>query len=53
MAKKLGKLINEINPDLIISTHPFSSQMASYLKAKGKIDCEIATILTMGFALTG
>ena len=46
MAKKLGKLINEINPDLIISTHPFSSQMASYLKAKGKIDCEIATILT-------
>ena len=46
MAKKLGKLINEINPDLIISTHPFSSQMASYLKEKGKIDCEIATILT-------
>ena len=46
MAKKLGKLINEINPDLIISTHPFSSQMASYLKQKGKIDCEIATILT-------
>ena len=46
MAKKLGKLINEINPDLIISTHPFSSQMASYLKGKGKIDCEIATILT-------
>ena len=46
MAKKLGKLVNEINPDLIISTHPFSSQMASYLKEKGKIDCEIATILT-------
>ena len=46
MAKKLSKLINEINPDLIISTHPFSSQMASYLKGKGKIDCEIATILT-------
>ena len=46
MAKKLCKLINEINPDLIISTHPFSSQMVSYLKGKGKIDCEIATILT-------
>lgn len=46
MAFKLGKLINEINPELIISTHPFSSQMASYLKSKGKIDCEIATILT-------
>lgn len=46
MAKKLCKLINEINPDLIISTHPFSSQMTSYLKGKCKIDCEIATILT-------
>ena len=46
MAIKLKKLINEIKPDLIISTHPFSSQMTSYLKRKGKIDCEIATILT-------
>lgn len=46
MAKKLSKLINEMKPDLIISTHPFSSQMASYLKGKSKIDCEIATILT-------
>lgn len=46
MANKLGKLINEINPDLIISTHPFSSQMANYLKKKGKINCEIATVMT-------
>lgn len=46
MAKKLNKLIQEKNPNLIISTHPFSSQMCSYLKEKGKIDCEIATIMT-------
>lgn len=26
MAKKLAKLINELNPDFILSTHPFSSQ---------------------------
>lgn len=46
MAKKLSKLIQEKKPNLIISTHPFSSQMCSYLKKKGKIDCEIATIMT-------
>lgn len=46
MAHKLGKLINEKNPDLIISTHPFGSQMSNYLKRKEKINCKIATILT-------
>lgn len=46
MAIKLGKLIKEFNPDLIISTHPFSSQMCGYLKRKGKINCKIATVLT-------
>ena len=46
MARKLFKLIIEYKPDLIISTHPFSSQMVSYLKRKGHLDCELATILT-------
>lgn len=46
MAIKLKKLICEKNPDLIISTHPFSSQMVSYLKKKGKVNCTLATILT-------
>ena len=32
MAIKLLKLLREKNADLIISTHPFSSQMCSYLK---------------------
>lgn len=46
MAIKLKKLICEKKPDLIISTHPFSSQMVSYLKKKGKVNCKLATILT-------
>lgn len=46
MAIKLLKLLREKKPDLIISTHPFGSQMCSYLKRKGKIESEIATIMT-------
>ena len=46
MAIKLLKLLREKNPDLIISTHPFGSQMCSYLKRKGKINAKIATIMT-------
>ena len=46
MAIKLKNLIKEENPDLVISTHPFSSQMVSYLKRKGKISCKLVTILT-------
>ena len=46
MAIKLLKLLKEKTPDLIISTHPFGSQMCSYLKRKGKINSKIATIMT-------
>ena len=46
MAKKLFKLIEEKNPDYIISTHPFSSQMVSFLKKKGLLHCKLATIMT-------
>lgn len=45
-AIKLLRLLREKKPDLIISTHPFGSQMCSYLKRKGKITSRIATILT-------
>ena len=34
MAHKLNKLIEDVKPDLIISTHPFANQMCSYLKKK-------------------
>lgn len=43
---KLNKLIQDYNPDLIISTHPFSSHMCAVLKKKKKINTKIATILT-------
>ena len=46
MAIKLNKLFKNGAPDLIISTHPFSSQMCAILKSKGKINSQIATILT-------
>ena len=35
MAKKLLNLLDEFKPDAVISTHPFGSQMVSYLKIKG------------------
>ena len=46
MAIKLLRLLREKKPDLIISTHPFGSQMCSYLKRKKKITAKIATIMT-------
>ena len=46
MAIKLNKLLQEFKPDLIISTHPFSSQMCAILKKKQKINCKLATVMT-------
>lgn len=46
LAKRLLKILLEIKPELVISVHPFSSQMTSFLKEKGKINCKLATVLT-------
>lgn len=46
MQTNFGKLINEINPDVIISTHPFSTQMCGILKKKKKLDLKVHTIMT-------
>ncbi len=46
MAIKLLRLLRKKQPDVIISTHPFGSQMCSYLKRKNKITAKIATIMT-------
>lgn len=46
MSYKLNSLIQEEKPDLIISTHPFATQMCVILKEKEKIDCKLATVLT-------
>ena len=46
MAIKLNKLLQEYKPDLIISTHPFSSYMCARLKKKKKTNAKLATVLT-------
>lgn len=46
MAVKLLKLLRAESPDMVISAHPFSSQMCAYLKRKGKVDFPLATIMT-------
>ncbi len=46
MAVKMVKLFREFQPDMVISTHPFGSQMTSYLKQKKKTNCKLATIMT-------
>lgn len=46
MAVKLLELLRSEKPDIVISAHPFSSQMCAYLKRKGKINFPLATIMT-------
>lgn len=46
MSYKLNLLLQEFQPDLIISTHPFATQMCAILKKRDKIDCKLATVLT-------
>lgn len=46
LALKLNKLFKVFEPDLIISTHPFSSQMCAYLKKLGRLNTKIATVMT-------
>lgn len=43
---KLNKLLKDFNPDVIISTHPFGTQMCAYLKKLGKLNSKIATVMT-------
>lgn len=46
LARKLLKLLDDYEPDIVISTHPFSSQMISYLKKKNLTHCKLATVMT-------
>ncbi len=46
MSRKLNRILQEFEPDLVISTHPFSNQMCTNLKKHKKIKCKIATVLT-------
>lgn len=46
MSRKLNNLLQDYNPDIIISTHPFGSQMCTILKKKRKTHAKIATVMT-------
>lgn len=46
MSLKLNKLFEEFNPDIVISTHPFATQMTACLKEKGKTNCILASVMT-------
>lgn len=46
MSIKLLNIFKEIQPDIVISTHPFSTQMAAELKKFNKTDCYLASIMT-------
>jgi len=46
MSLKLYKAFKEYKPDIVISTHPFSSQMVADLKKRGKTSCLLASVMT-------
>ncbi len=46
LSQKLCKLLKSFQPELIISTHPFGSQMCAYLKKQGKLTAKLATVMT-------
>lgn len=47
LAYRLRSLIEEHNPQYIISTHPFSSQMCAFLRQEGKLPgVRLATVMT-------
>lgn len=43
---KIKRLVRQFVPDLIVCTHPFTSQMVTKLKIQSKINPKIITILT-------
>lgn len=46
LAYKLNKLLNELNPEVIISTHFFVGHMCATLKKHGKIDAKLVNVIT-------
>ena len=45
-ARELLPSINEYSPDVIISTHPFSTEMISFLKEAGKVTVPLICLMT-------
>lgn len=46
MSIKLNNLFKEFEPDIVISTHPFSTQMTAWLKQMNKTNCKLASVMT-------
>ena len=46
LRRTIFKLIQQYQPDLLISTHPFYVNVVSYLKAKGKTDLPYIAVVT-------
>lgn len=46
LKKSLLKEIKEINPDVIIGTHPFAVGLVSSYKRKNEIDCSFISVVT-------
>lgn len=46
MSIKLNNLFKKHNPDVVISTHPFSTQMTAWLKQLKKTNCKLASVMT-------
>ncbi|MDD5952771.1 MAG: aminotransferase class V-fold PLP-dependent enzyme [Oscillospiraceae bacterium] len=44
--RKLLPVIDEFDPDVIITTHPFAGEMVSHLKRRHKIDQPLVSIMT-------
>ncbi len=40
------KLLLAENPDILVSTHFFTSEMAAYLKKRGRISSQVVTVIT-------
>ena len=46
MKKRMRKLCQKYQPDLVVFTHPFPCCAAAYLKAKGQIAIPLAAVIT-------
>lgn len=46
LTMRIYRLFREYEPDIVISTHPFSSQMTTILKKKGRVHCKLVTVMT-------
>ena len=46
MAKKIFKLFEDFEPDLVISCHPLGGQITAFLKSHNKTNCKLATVMT-------